>query len=499
MRGCYIIYLLLYAAFALSQTSKGLSAKYSFNQGEIKNDLDGSRPKAYNVDLAEDRFGNEDRAVYLRGNTRSFINLGTSNNLKPKQGSISLWVNIYVIMAQGQGVTYNPIISTRANNYDDCCEAYCVTFEITKPFRFGMGASDSCNKSVSIISPLKVITGEWYHLVMTYNDSSLCFYQDGVLQHCEKKGFQGRFLDGDSVLVGYFNNGKNIRFLRGYVDDIRIYNRVLSADEVYELYNEPNPNKTAVYIKWILIVLNIIVFIILIIWFINYRVRKSLAAEREKNRLNARMIELETRAIRSQMNPHFIFNSMNALQRFILEDNKLKAYGYLIEFSTLLRKLLESSEAETIALQEEMEMLEAYLKVEEMRFDNSFTYEITSSVNSTENIQLPIMLVQPFAENAIWHGLLNKQGERILKIHFSDLNEKQLLCEIDDNGVGRKNNLLREGVAKRKSLAIDFTKQRLHLIAQATGIPASLEIIDKKDDAGNSLGTTVKLIIPKMK
>ncbi|MEO6302263.1 MAG: hypothetical protein ABIP51_03715, partial [Bacteroidia bacterium] len=104
-----------------------------------------------------------------------------------------------------------------------------------------------------------------------------------------------------------------------------------------------------------------------------------------------------------------------------------------------------------------------------------------------------------FAENAIWHGLLNKEGKRTLNINFKDIDEHRILCEVDDNGVGRGFKKTSENTIKKKSLALDFIKHRLELIEKSTGVKCSLEITDKYDNNNNSIGTTIKIIIPKTK
>jgi len=492
-----ILFCLIVTIALNAQVSNGLVFRCTFNNGEFKEELQQQIIKAYNAYLTEDRFGNSDKAIYLKGNGKSFINLGSSRSLKPQNGSISLWVNIHGIVGRGQGTEMNPIITTKSSEAEDCCEAYSLTFEMVKPYKFGASAQNSCEKAVAAHSQQNVVLGDWYHLVLVYNEDNMFLYINGKLDEHIEKNFKTEFLSGDSVLIGYFNNKKNVRYFMGSVDDIMIYDRLLTMNEVNSLYHAPDPNKNRVYMRWGLLILCIVVFAALVILFINYRVRKSVLIEKEKHALKARLIQLETRAIRSQMNPHFIFNSMNALQRFILENNKEKAYTYLIEFSTLLRKVLESSEAETISLKEEIDILNAYLKVEESRFENLFTYEVTCSVENIGHVHIPFMMIQPFAENAIWHGLLHKAGERFLSINFSDLDANRIMCIVDDNGIGRSFKEEKTRTVKKKSLAIDFTRQRLQLMQQATKIDSSLEIIDKKDDGGNSLGTTVKIIIPK--
>jgi sensor histidine kinase YesM len=312
------------------------------------------------------------------------------------------------------------------------------------------------------------------------------------------KHFESHFLEGDSVIVGRHFGIRNNRYFHGAIDDIEIYDRVLTPAEVLQLHNAPNPNKNARIIRWILIAASVIVVAILILLWVRFRVRKAVGAEREKSRLNARILELETKALRAQMNPHFIFNSLNALQRFVLEDNKDKSYTYLNEFSKLLRKLLESSESEVISLTEEIEILRSYLEVEKLRFDNSFEYQLHSDIALSGQVYIPIMLVQPFAENAIWHGLLSRKGMRLLKITFTNISDDKLLCEVDDNGVGRDFKKKQFGEIKKKSLGLDLIRQRLELIRNATGVDTFFEIIDKTDNEGNSLGTTVRIIIPKM-
>jgi LytS/YehU family sensor histidine kinase len=237
----------------------------------------------------------------------------------------------------------------------------------------------------------------------------------------------------------------------------------------------------------------------LAVWIIVMRYKHAVARQREKEKVSLRLTELETKAIRSQMNPHFIFNSLNTLQRFILEDDKRNAYTYLIEFSTLLRKLLESSELDMITLQEEITILDHYIKIEKLRFDNLFEYEIISDIKEMNDVYIPFMMLQPFVENAIWHGLLNKENNRFLKIAFSEPDIHRICCVIEDNGVGRNAGSKEKDPIKKKSLAIDLIRQRLELLERSNGIKCSFEITDLLDKDEKSLGTRVTITIPKLK
>jgi hypothetical protein len=229
-----------------------------------------------------------------------------------------------------------------------------------------------------------------------------------------------------------------------------------------------------------------------------YRYKKILKKEHEKNKIQARFYELETRAIKAQMNPHFIFNSMNAIQRFILEGDMDNAHLYLTKFSRLIRKMMEHSFSDSIFLNEELDILNEYFEIEKLRFDSLIEFEMRVDQLDVNMMQIPFMIVQPFVENAIWHGLLNKEGERKLKVNFKSYDEGRIMCTVDDNGVGRETSSKYKNSLKEKSMAIDFIKQRLDLIGKLKKTSCSVNIIDKKNEAGYSLGTKVEIIIPKM-
>ena len=155
--------------------------------------------------------------------------------------------------------------------------------------------------------------------------------------------------------------------------------------------------------------------------------------------------ELEMQALRAQMNPHFIFNCLSSINRFILKNETKIASNYLTRFSRLMRMVLMNSQKPLIALDDELQMLEIYLEMERLRFKNSFDYGITFlNVVDSDNIFIPPLLLQPFCENAIWHGLMHlptgqagKEGPGRLDIELS-MQDNILHCIITDNGVGRE-------------------------------------------------------------
>ncbi len=490
--------LLLFVLTCKSQVENGLVAKYTFNNANSKDETGKNNAKTGGVSLVEDRFGNHRSAYYLHGNYGSYLNLGTSQVLKPKQGSISLWFKIDNVTLGGEGLEVNPIILTKCQPGDDFYEGYFIGYDIN----LGKIVATTTLKQlvqVTLHSSKVISVREWHHIVICYDDTFFWLYIDDVLENDNKpmsKSFSSRFLETDSVMIGNSANTKNKRFLNGSIDDIRIYNRVISANEVKELFTAPDPNRYNIIIKWLLRILLGFIIVFVITWFIIKRYKRELQKEKENNQMQARLNEMEIKAIKSQMNPHFIFNSLNTIQRFILEEDLKNAHSYLTKFSKLLRKLLESGVADTISLVEEIDILNKYLEIEKLRFDNSFEYIVCSELNNPERIQLPFMLVQPFAENAIWHGLLPKNGIRKLEIKFLPFDEKRIMCIVEDNGIGREYAAKQIDSLKKKSLAIDFVNQRLDLLGKMKGTNCFVKIIDKKSEKQMSLGTKVEILIP---
>ncbi len=198
-------------------------------------------------------------------------------------------------------------------------------------------------------------------------------------------------------------------------------------------------------------------------------------------------------ALRSQMNPHFMFNSLNSIQEFILIQDKRSANKYLSKFSRLMRSILDMSDRNRIPLSQELEALELYLELEAMRFDGELEYEIKvgEGVNP-EFKEIPSMLIQPYVENAIKHGLMHKPGDRTLTVSF----RKQgtyLVCEVDDNGIGRERSMQirKESPRRHTSKAMSVTKERLELLNSVSKDNLNVEIIDKKHKDGTAAGTKV--------
>jgi tetratricopeptide (TPR) repeat protein len=223
---------------------------------------------------------------------------------------------------------------------------------------------------------------------------------------------------------------------------------------------------------------------------------QKLESERTKAELQQQATELEMQALRAQMNPHFIFNCLSSINRFILKNESETASDYLTKFSRLIRMVLNNSNKSLIILEDELEMLRLYLDLERLRFKNSFDYSITFHNNfDAASIFIPPLLLQPFAENAIWHGLMHKEGQGILDVSF-ELENNILNCYITDNGVGRKKAeaLKSKSSEKQKSMGMQITAERLALFNKDVE-KTIFSVEDLIDSEGQAAGTRVTLKI----
>ncbi|MBK7391575.1 MAG: histidine kinase [Bacteroidetes bacterium] len=197
-------------------------------------------------------------------------------------------------------------------------------------------------------------------------------------------------------------------------------------------------------------------------------------------------------ALRSQMNPHFIFNALNSINRYIIRNSKETASEYLIKFSKLMRMILENSKSTSVTLENELQALQLYVELEALRFDNKFDFNIfiDPAINKS-GIAIPPLILQPFVENAIWHGLMNKQERGAISIKVNQKQNNKLLVVIEDNGVGRQkatefNSRTHDG----KSFGMQITKDRINAFNKNED---NLKITDLFDSQNNSAGTRVEI------
>jgi sensor histidine kinase YesM len=255
------------------------------------------------------------------------------------------------------------------------------------------------------------------------------------------------------------------------------------------------------WMKWWFIMLCVTVVVIIIYSYYKWQISllsRQIKLLREKVELEQSLGKSILTSIKSQMNPHFFYNALNTIQAYIFTNDKRNASVYLGKFSKLTRMILEMSEQELIPLQEEIQALTLYLELEKMRFDDDFDFELKIDYSvDVDMIKIPSMLIQPYAENAIKHGLLHRKGQKYLWLEMK-IEGKYLVVTIDDNGIGRTKSEEMKVHKKEKhnSFSTRANEQRLEILNRNKSQKVVVEIEDKLDVNKNALGTKVRLFIP---
>lgn len=248
-------------------------------------------------------------------------------------------------------------------------------------------------------------------------------------------------------------------------------------------------------------------FLIVVILFLagfgfvafSIRVNQIKKEEALTSAFNKRLAIVEMSALRAQMNPHFLFNSLNAINTYILKEKTKEASTYLTKFSQLMRSVLHNSKSALVPWSEELKALRLYIELEAVRFQNDFQYsiEVDSGID-LDGIWVPPLLIQPYAENAIRHGLLEKEdGPGVLTIRIMQGSEDTLEVHVQDNGIGRKQAEVKKRLTDRnRSYGMEITNDRIKLLEQTLGIKANISIQDLYSPEGKAMGTTIILIMP---
>ncbi|MGC9355832.1 MAG: sensor histidine kinase, partial [Mariniphaga sp.] len=291
--------------------------------------------------------------------------------------------------------------------------------------------------------------------------------------------------------IAYDKVGKRVGFGENPIDAMNLAKQSLMAKK-----KEPDKSQLITVII-ILGSLLFISFLVFIIW--RWRTRQQIRKEQQQRRLR----ELELTAIRSQMNPHFLFNCLNSVQNLVQQNKGREAHLYLADFAGLIRKVLQNSEKEEVSLAEELETVEQYLNLEKLRFDFEFQISVGEGIDP-HNTPVPSMLLQPFAENAVIHGLQNKTGERKLKIEVlkgskqltvnSGESEKGgIMIIIEDNGIGRA--AAKKLATAKNGKGSKLIQERLEILREKQGEKYRLQITDLNENG--TTGTRVEIWVPE--
>ena len=307
----------------------------------------------------------------------------------------------------------------------------------------------------------------------------------------------------DSALVYRKKIQKNLEIIskRKVDEELQLSKAKLEIEEFEKTFKQLDEKviKTKKAYKYLIILVVFGSLLIGLFWYHKTQKEKLRISQHQEQLTNKERIaiEAELNTIRSQMNPHFMFNSLNSINEFIQNDSGEDASNYLVKFSRLMRFTLNYSKRKFVTLEEEIELLKLYIELENLRFYNSIDFSLTINKGVNPNkTHIPPMMLQPFIENAIWHGLMAKEDERKLKLRFAE-NQENLICEIEDNGIGRHaSEAQKSNRANHKSHGIGLTQRRLELLKSIHGKEAGVEVVDLKDHE-KATGTLVKVILPK--
>ncbi len=316
--------------------------------------------------------------------------------------------------------------------------------------------------------------------------------------------YQYRLLPNDSNWITIASNENVVRYSSLSSNTYTFESRVLNEDNV------ASNNTSRIYftinklwfLQWWFLLLCALFLMLGGFFIYQYRANKKqrkLQDDLEKAKLAEELRRSQLASLKSQMNPHFLFNALNSIQEFIILNDKQQANAYLGKFADLMRMTLDMSAKDEINLEDELVVLNLYLELEALRFEDKFSYQVNVDASiKIATVYLPPMLVQPYIENAIKHGLLHKQGHKKVEVSFSLPDEHTLLVRVADNGIGRKRSEEINSLRKKKytSFATGATQNRLELLNAKRANSISVMYNDLKDEHKNVIGTEVMIQIP---
>jgi tetratricopeptide (TPR) repeat protein len=526
---------------------KGIAASQN-NMAIIYSDM-GNYPEALKSHYASLKIEEEDGDKQAAG--LSYNNIGIVNeSLEEYDEAIRNYEKAVVLAReagdkQGMGNAYNNIgiVWKKQGKYQDALKNYVLALELRKELGYPKGIFESYN-NIGIIYytlgnyeealknhelSLAISTKADYELGMAnsrlnigivYLKQKQFAKAEPLLKHAlayyQSIRYKQNIMEAYEALTALYNDQKDYKRAMDYfrlyvaqkdslVNDHTKKELLQSAmkyeyekkeavakveQEKKEAIQNEELQKRATQIK-LYIALCILIVIVFVAVFLQMRNKRNT----EKLRLENSLIDLEQKALRLQMNPHFIFNALNSIQSFITENNQSAARKYLSKFARLMRLIMENSARKTVSLQNEIDVLTDYLELTRLRFPEKFTFTITVDEQiDTSDCEIPPMLLQPFVENAVLHGLATKESDGKIEIRFQK-EQNMIACVIEDNGVGRK-QAMEKKLHTHKSTGMLVTEERLKAFGEQNAVETNLQIVDLFDNFGNACGTRVILDLP---
>lgn len=321
---------------------------------------------------------------------------------------------------------------------------------------------------------------------------SLQYHHESIRYFYQLEGIDEQWVQAEGVLVARYTNLPP----GNYIFKVRSVNTAGTfSSGITRVYFQIKPAfwQSTFFRAFCLVLLIAIVYA-----YFKVRIYLIKREARRRTLVEQQIAQLEMKALRAQMNPHFIFNALNSIQTFMMKEETEQALSYLSRFARLIRNVLDSSQLNSIPISKEVQILENYIELEKLRFADQFDCDIkVDPALEPDFTDIPTMILQPFVENAIWHGLLHKKTKGTIRITFTK-HVDRVLCTIDDDGIGRERaaELRQQTGDNHHSRGLQITRDRLALYNRRFNLDVTFDIEDKYDDKGQPAGTCVYVWFP---
>ncbi|NSL88224.1 tetratricopeptide repeat protein [Chitinophaga sp. Mgbs1] len=462
----------------------------------------------------DDAIKHFDRALQLEESSNNdlgvAINLGNLGYAYQGQSKLdlavqyyrrSLAVNLKIDNPTGMAICYNALGAAYKEKKD-----YATAMDyLKKALAVNDKVADKIHVAESYLNIGKLLSAQGKH------DEARKYIQQSV-DVSTFWGFKSMLMEAYKALAADYRSSGDFKRSMDAADKSLLYKDSILNDKstmaltqmqtIYEVDRKDNQIKTLEHDKMVneLRTKRNVVFTFALAGFLLMAIVGGFFYIRHRNlEANKQTLLLELNSLRSQMNPHFIFNSLSSIHRYIWSNNQEEASDYLTKFSRLMRLILDNTQHTFVALNKEIESLKLYLDLESLRCNGIFEYyiHIDPAIND-EEVLIPPMILQPYVENAIWHGLVHKQADKgMLHIEIV-LKARSLVCTITDNGIGRKKAMeIKEKKGKmHNSVGMKVTEGRIDLIRKINNKDAGVIVTDLEDTAGQPAGTKVTIILP---
>ncbi|MDQ3190733.1 MAG: histidine kinase [Bacteroidota bacterium] len=348
---------------------------------------------------------------------------------------------------------------------------------------------------VSYSDSVNYFTNLPYNLSLAHNQNHITFDFRALSFHSLENVNYQWYLDGFDDSWSPITNKSEITYSNLPAGNFTLNVKAANSDGVWSKpFEVPFIIQPPFWLRWWFLTLAITGVLLLILLLFKFQIKRIQREERKKSESLKRYAELELKALRSQLNPHFMFNVLNSIQEVIVSKEDEKALVYLADFAALMRTILDNSTHKFITLEKELEFLHLYLNMEKLRFEDKFEteFEVDKELDLTQAV-MPPMLMQPYIENAIKHGLTPKNGKGNLKIKFVK-EDTGILCIVEDNGVGRKK--AKEIISNGNSKGMTINSERLQVLNSFNSENNYSITIEDLTKSGIPLGTRIKINIP---